>query len=484
MKIVFVSSEVYPFSKTGGLADVSGALPIELARLGHEVLVVTPLYQSVDRARYGVEPAGKTLLVPVAGRMEPAEVFSTGFPGNAPGLTTMFVSNQKYFERKALYGEQGGDYHDNAERFAFFSRAVPELLRAFGFKPDIVHCNDWQSGPVVAHLKTSYSGDAILAGAKCVVTIHNLGYQGLFGPYAMDTLMLPPGLFNYRQLEFWGKVNYLKSGLVFADAITTVSRKYAEEIRTEEFGCGLQGLLEERKSRLYGILNGVDYETWNPETDTNIAATFSSEDLHGKDVCKTALQKELGMAPSSAPLLGIISRLADQKGFDLLADAGERMIASGCQLAVLGTGDGKYHEYFIGLKDKHPGSVGLLLGFDNALAHKIEAGSDMFLMPSRYEPCGLNQMYSLKYGTIPVVRAVGGLDDTIEDYASISGRRNGFKFTEYTSHAMLEAVARALDVFKNRPAWKKLIKNAMECDFSWGASARNYSALYERLTRG
>ena len=483
MKIVFATPEIVPYSKTGGLADVSGALPVELAALGHEVLVVTPLYKSINRTQFAVEPTGKTALVPVAGRMEPAELYISSWSGLPAGMKVLLVNNTRYFDRKSLYGDGGVDYPDNGERFAFFSRAVLESIKIHGFHPEIIHGHDWQTGPIFPHLKRTYSIDPFFQSTKGIITIHNLGYQGLFNPTFMETLMLPADMLNLHELEFWGKVNYLKAGLVFSDAITTVSRRYAEEIRTELYGCGLEGLLEERKARLFGILNGVDYGIWSPETDPLIANRFDLEHLEGKAACKAAIQKEMGLNASDAPLIGLISRLADQKGFDLLAGVSEKVLDMGCQFAILGTGEKKYHEFFTDLKNRHPGNVGLLLGFDNALAHKIEAGSDMFLMPSRYEPCGLNQMYSLKYGTIPIVRAVGGLEDTIEDFGSNSPRENGFKFHEYKPEALFTAIQRAVSAFENKNTWTRLMKTAMSCDYSWKNSARNYSTLYERILR-
>jgi starch synthase len=309
-----------------------------------------------------------------------------------------------------------------------------------------------------------------------------MAYQGLFDSYTMDILMLPWSLFNYRELEYYGKINFLKAGLVFADAITTVSKKYAEEIRTAEYGCGLEGVLEERKANLYGILNGVDYSVWDPSLDTLLPKKYSSKDLSGKSECKKALLKKMGLKyEENKPVIGIISRLADQKGFDLLFELQDRLMNLGAQFVILGTGDKKYHDHFTALKDRYPDKIGLLLGFDNALAHLIEAGSDFFLMPSRYEPCGLNQMYSLRYGTFPIVRAVGGLDDTIIDLDQDRERGNGFKFYNYNSEELLKTLERALSFYKNEKDINKYIKRIMELDFSWTVSAKKYIALYEKL---
>ena len=483
MKILYATPEVVPFSKTGGLADVSGALPAALARSGHEVLVFTPLHGGVDRAACGVATTGKTALVAVAGRMEPAELHAARPPGAPAGLKVILVGNSRYFDRPALYGDANGDYADNAERFAFFSRAVLDGAKALGFKPDIIHGNDWQTGPLFAYLKKVYAGEPLFAGVKSVLTIHNMGYQGLFDPVAMDVLMLGWELFHYQALEFYGKVNYLKAGLVFADAISTVSRRYAEEIRTQEFGCGLDGVLEERRAALFGILNGVDYGVWSPENDPHIVKRFAADDLSGKAACKADLQAAFGLPKGDVPVIGIISRLADQKGFDLLAEIGDKIAGLRCQLVVLGSGDRKHQDYLTDLCSRHHGKVGVVIGFDDALAHKIEAGSDLFLMPSRYEPCGLNQMYSLRYGTIPIVRAVGGLDDTIEDFDAKAGTGNGFKFTEYSPSLLLDTIKRALDTYRKRGSWQALVARAMAYDFSWDASAKNYVAMYETMLK-
>ncbi|MBI5528839.1 MAG: glycogen synthase GlgA [Deltaproteobacteria bacterium] len=481
MRILYASPEVVPFSKTGGLADVAGSLPVEIARAGHQVVVAAPLHQTVDRAGSGVAASGKTALVPVAGRMEPAEIFEAPLAGAPAGSYVVLIGSPRYFDRKGIYGDAGGDYPDNAERFAFFSRAVLEAAKAVGFRPDIVHGNDWQTGPAFPHLKRTYAFDPFFSGVRAVFTIHNIGYQGLFDPGTMETLMLPWELYHYQALEFWGKVSFLKAGIVFADAVTTVSPRYAREIRTEEFGCGLQGVLEEKRDRVFGFLNGADYTKWDPATDRLIAKNYSAANMSGKAGCKADLQAAFGLPVSDVPVIGMVSRLADHKGFGLIADAGAKIASLRCQLVVLGIGDRKYRDCLSALKDKRPDQVGLSLTFDDALAHKIEAGSDVFLMPSRYEPCGLNQMYSLRYGTIPIVHAVGGLDDAVEDYDPKTGNGTGFKFGEYAPDALIGAVKRALNVYRNKTAWEALVKRAMACDFSWTASARKYVELYERL---
>ncbi len=482
MKIVFITPEVVPFSKTGGLADVSGALPIELAEAGNDVIVYSPLYKSVDTKKYNIVPIKKSIFVPISGKMESVDIYeSLNYKPNSR-IRFIFLSCEKYFKRENLYGEGNKDYPDNHERFGLFSRSVFEVLKSLNFAPDIIHCNDWQTGIVPVYLKCIYSQDTFFSGTKSLITIHNMAYQGLFESYVMDTLMLPWSLFNYKELEYYGKVNFLKAGLIFSDAITTVSRKYAEEIRTKEYGCGLEGVLEERKNNLYGILNGVDYSIWDPSIDSLLPKKYSPNDLSGKKECKKVLLKNMGIkSEEDIPLIGIISRLADQKGFDLLFELKDRLINIGANFVILGTGDKKYHEHFTDLKNRYPNKIGLLLGFDNTLAHLIEAGSDFFLMPSRYEPCGLNQMYSLRYGTFPIVRGVGGLDDTIIDLDTDRVNGNGFKFYEYTSEELLKTIERALNFYKTEKNIEKDICRIMKLDFSWQVSAKKYIALYEKL---
>ncbi|MCX7943818.1 MAG: glycogen synthase GlgA [Deltaproteobacteria bacterium] len=482
MNIVFMTPEVVPFSKTGGLADVSGALPIEIAQEGHNVVVYSPLYKSVDTKRYNIVPVKRSIFVPISGRMESVDIYESLDYRPNPRIRFLFLSCEKYFKREFLYGEGNKDYPDNHERFGLFSRSVFEALKSLNFVPDIIHCNDWQTGIVPVYLKCIYFQDSFFSGTKSLITIHNMAYQGLFESYTMDVLMLPWSLFNYKELEYYGKINFLKAGIVFADAVTTVSKKYAEEIRTQEYGCGLEGVLEERKNVLYGILNGVDYSVWDPSVDSLLPQKYSIKDLSGKKECKKSLLKKMGLDYSdNTPVIGIISRLADQKGFDLLFELNERLVNTGAKFVILGTGDKKYHEHFIGLKNKSPDRIGLLLGFDNALAHLIEAGSDFFLMPSKYEPCGLNQMYSLRYGTFPIVRGVGGLDDTIIDLDLDKERGNGFKFYNYNPEELLKTIERALRFYREEKDIERYIKRIMELDFSWTVSAKKYTALYEKL---
>jgi starch synthase len=478
MRILLASSEVAPFAKTGGLADVAGALPKALVKLGHDVRVLLPKYRMVDAAKHQLRQIPSSLSAPVAGRWETASLWE-GRIGPAP---VYFVGHGGYYDRDSLYQTKGEDYPDNAERFAFFSRAALEMTRVLDFMPDIFHCNDWQTGLIPTYLRTTYQGARAFQACGALFTVHNLGYQGIFEAEALAVANLGHELFNPFGIEFYGKVNFLKAGLVFSDLINTVSRKYSQEIQTEEFGHGLEGVLRARAKDVHGILNGIDYDEWHPSRDPFIAAKFTREDLAGKAACKAALQRAFGMGERpDAPLLAVISRLAPQKGMDLVAEALDAMLALDTQFVLLGTGDPPLHKAFEEAKERHGARIGLKLGFDVALSHQIEAGADMFLMPSRYEPCGLNQMYSLAYGTVPIVRATGGLDDTIQPFDPATGEGTGFKFTGKTSEALLEAVRSAVALYRQPEQWRRLVRNGMACDFSWDRSAREYEALYRQI---
>jgi starch synthase len=475
MKILFASPEAVPFAKTGGLADVAGALPKALAAMGHEVHLILPKYRSIDEKRFPAVPSGMVLKVPVAQRTVVGEVYALDL---APRLRALFVRQDAYYDRDQLYGTPAGDFEDNAERFIFFSRAVAET--ALELTPDIIHCNDWQTGLTPVYLKSLYRWSPALARAASVFTVHNIGYQGLFWHYDLHLTNLGWEMFTPQGLEYYGKLNLLKGGIVFADAVTTVSRKYMEEIQTPDFGKGLDGVLRDRKKDLYGILNGVDYEEWSPEKDSFIRAKYGPSDLAGKRACKADLQRECYLDEDpEVPLLGIISRLTDQKGFDILAPIMEDLMGLGLQFVLLGTGDEEYNLLFQKISQKYPRQAGIRIAFDNALAHKIEAGADIFLMPSHYEPCGLNQIYSLRYGTLPVVRATGGLDDTIDDFNPVTGGGTGFKFLDYTPSCLFQSIQRAVGVFRDRTTWEKLMLQAMARNFSWGQSAREYEKMYE-----
>ena len=482
MNIAFAASEGVPFSKTGGLADVVGALPRALATLGHQVSVYLPRYRQtklVDAAT-----VVRSITVPFDDKYRFASVVSGG---TQAGVRYYFVEYPPYFDRDALYGTPAGDYPDNAERFALFSRAVLEASKILGV-PDVFHCHDWQTALLPVLLRTVYAEDPAFRDVATVFTIHNMGYQGLFPPETLPLLMLPWDLFTMSRMEFFGQVNFLKGALTYADYITTVSKKYSQEIQTAEYGFGLEGVLRDRASTVSGILNGVDYEEWSPETDKFAVAKFSPQDLSGKAKCKQDLLAGFGMpaADLKLPVIGIVSRFAAQKGFDLIAQIMDRLAREDMIVVALGAGDKPYEDMFVRLNKQFPNRIAVKIAYDNAIAHKIEAGSDMFLMPSRYEPCGLNQIYSLKYGTVPIVRATGGLDDTIEPWDARTGKGTGFKFTEYNGESLLLTIKQALVAFRDQTSWQVLMRNGMNKDFSWNASAREYAKVYERArqTRG
>ncbi len=480
MNVLFASSEVVPFSKTGGLADVAGALPGAVAARGHNVMVVTPRY---SRLRAQVKETGETVEVSIGDKTESASLAQATLPGGTDGVDVpaIFTGNDDYFNREELYSTPDGDYEDNDIRFAFFAKALLEAARAKKFRPDVIHLNDWQSSLVPVYLKTDMAQDPFFSNARILLTIHNLGYQGLFPEETVERTGLPQYLFDPEYMEFYGKINFLKGGIVLSDAINTVSRRYSWEIQTPEYGAGLDGILRKRSERLFGILNGVDYTAWNPETDKLIAANYSPGKPSGKKRCKKDLLKEFGLPHvPGKPVIGMVSRLAGQKGFDLVKEAIPDMMIRDLQLVILGTGEREYHDYFNSITDQYPDRLGVKLTYDNAIAHKIEAGSDMFLMPSKYEPCGLNQMYSLKYGTVPVVRGTGGLDDTVTEWDGGS-QGNGFKFYDYNSRAMLDCLDRALKVYRDKEAWKTIVANGMGEDHSWTASAAEYVKLYRNM---
>jgi len=477
LKVLFVSPEVVPFAKTGGLADVAGSLPKALKRLGCDVRLVMPLYHLVRQGKTPLERVLEDLPISLGHRHLPADVFQGELE---EGLPVYFIERDEFYDRMNLYGTAKGDYFDNDSRFVYFSRGTLALTQALGFKPDIIHCHDWQTGLIPTEVHFRRPNDPFFQYTASIFTIHNMAYQGSFPQEIVELAGLPGECFSPSGLEFWGKANLLKAGIVYSQIINTVSRKYSQEIQTAEFGCGLEGILHYRRDDLFGIVNGVDYDLWNPETDPDLVAPYSPRDFSGKKACKKDLLQQFHLQENRLehPVLGIISRLADQKGFDLLAGVMDRLLQEDVSLVILGTGEEKYHQLFTELAQKYPRKIGLRLAFDNALAHKIEAGSDLFLMPSLYEPCGLNQIYSLKYGTIPVVRATGGLDDTIIPYDPSTGEGTGFKFTLYQTEELWAALQRALMVYQDQTQWARLMKNAMSRDFSWEASAREYMKLY------
>ena len=477
MRITFAASECVPFSKTGGLADVVGALPKALAASGHEVSVFLPRYRQTKLAHSTTVIPSVT--IPFDDRYRFCSVLEGGIQG---GVKFYFIDYPPFFDREALYGTSAGDYPDNAERFSLYSRAVLEASKILG-APDVFHCHDWQSALVPILLRSLYAGDPALRHASTVFTIHNMGYQGVFPPDILPLLNLPWDLFTMDKLEFYGKANFLKGALVASDYITTVSKKYSQEIQTAEYGFGLEGVLRQRAATVTGILNGVDYNEWSPETDKFIAAHYGPQDLTGKAACKKDLLKDFGIPSSDVkvPVIGIVSRFAAQKGFDLIAQVADRLARENMIVVGLGAGDKEYEELFRRLQQQFPQKFAVKVAYDNAIAHKIEAGADMFLMPSKYEPCGLNQIYSLKYGTVPLVRATGGLDDTIEPFDPRTGKGTGFKFTDYSGEALLQTVRAALAAFADQASWQKLMRNGMAKDFSWNASARDYVRIYEKV---
>ena len=476
MHIVFAASECVPFSKTGGLADAVGALPRALAALGHQVSVYLPRYRQTKLT--DPQTVVRSITIPFDDKYRFCSVVTAGSSG---GVKFYFVEYPPYFDREALYGSPAGDYPDNAERFALFSRAVIEASIVLGV-PQVFHCHDWQSALVPVMLRTLYAEDPAFRDVATVFTIHNMGYQGLFPPDTLPLLMLPWELLTISKMEFFGQVNFLKGALVLSDYVTTVSKKYSQEIQTTEYGFGLEGVLRHRAATVSGILNGVDYEEWSPQTDKFITAKYSPQDLTGKLKCKQDLLQAFGVpnVDAKVPVIGIVSRFAAQKGFDLIAQIMDRLAREEMIMIVLGSGDRTYEEMFQRLNKQFPNKIAIRVAYDNAIAHKIEAGADMFLMPSRYEPCGLNQIYSLKYGTVPIVRATGGLDDTIEPWDARTGKGTGFKFSDYTGEALLATVKQALLAYRDPSSWQTLMRNGMGRDFSWGASARDYGKVYER----
>jgi len=456
MKIAMVASEVVPFAKTGGLADVVGALPLVLEDCAQEVIIIMPRYKCITDGKFRTSRVSK-------------DVSSTTVGKN---IKVYFIENDLYFKRDGLYVDKDGDYKDNLERFAFFCRRALDLLKEIGFAADILHLHDWQSSLAAVYLKNLFGKHPFYRSMRSILTIHNLGYQGIFSKDEFVKLGLEESLFNVSGLEFYNKVNLLKGGIIFSDFINTVSPTYAKEIQTEQLGFGLDGLLRQRKSVLSGIVNGLDYYVWDPNTDIFITHNFSVQNIENKGYNKEKLQEICGLPVNkNIPVLGIVSRLVEAKGFDILTQGLDEICKMDVQLVILGTGDLKLHRILEAAAKKYPKIISLNLKFDNPLAHKIYAGSDIFLMPSRYEPCGLGQLISLHYGTIPLVFKTGGLADTIN-------KNNGFVFTSYNKEDLLKQIKKAVLTFKDSKEWRRLIINAMGCNFSWEASAKKYIQLY------
>ncbi|NMA32949.1 MAG: glycogen synthase GlgA [Clostridiaceae bacterium] len=475
MKVLFVSAEMSPFAKTGGLADVAGSLPKAVAELGHDIRIVMPRYRMIK----GDFKYVTDFPVRIDQSVETCVIRQTEIPyafkGRKKSLKVYFTDSYRYFDRDGIYG-----HFDDAERFVFFSKAVLDMLPLINFKPDVIHCNDWHTGPVCLLLKEKYHTNEFYKDIAALFTIHNLEYQGHFSSYVVNLLNCGYDVFTPEKTEFYGMFNFMKAGLVYADVISTVSRVYAEEIKTPQYGERLEGLLQRRSADVFGIVNGIDYDQFNPLTDKNIAKNYGVDNLDDKKANKTALQKEMGLPCSDVPLIGLISRLSGQKGLNLIIDRIDDMLSKDIQFVLLGTGDEYYHEHFRAIASRYPGKIAVYLGFNANLAQMIYAGSDMFLMPSRFEPCGLGQIISLRYGTIPIVRATGGLAETIIDYDADKEHGNGFSFVDFSSDAMLGAIDRAVSVYNSSPdEWKALIRRAMEIDFSWDSSAKKYEELYK-----
>ena len=486
LRVVIAASEAVPFSKTGGLADVAGALAKSLDQLGHDVTLILPDYFLLRQNKASlpaIHDTGLRFSIPMNGRAVSGAVNWTTLPNTY--VRVLLVRQPEYFDRRHLYQEHGHGYADNCERFCFFSRSVLEICRQMILRPDVMHCNDWQTGVVNGLLQTQYNGRPGFERTGSVMTLHNMAYQGRFWHFDLPLTGMDWRHFNQNQMEAWGDLNLLKTGIAFADQITTVSPTYATEICTSDGGYGLEGLLSHRRDDLVGILNGIDDDVWNPETDQHIPAPYSIDTVaEGKRQCKAHLQKRMNLDQrADVPILGMVSRMADQKGFDLVTGAAERILSQDLQMVFLGTGDPYYEGQLRDLAHRYPGKVAAEIGFDESLAHQIEAGADMFLMPSRFEPCGLNQMYSLRYGTVPIVRKVGGLADSVENLASESESlptATGFVFVDYSKELLAETIEKAVGIYHRPDIWSQIVRNGMSRDWSWTRSAHEYVAVYRK----
>lgn len=478
MRLLLASSEVHPYSKSGGLADMVAALAKALGRAGHEVGLITPLYRGIRAKFPGLTRLDYHLEVPLGTARLRAEVWTLA---PSPGLTIYFIDRPEFFDRPGLYNESNRDYPDNAARFLFFSKCVAHLGRYLPWKPEIIHVHDWQAGVVPLLILHQRWREGWVDAPKSCLTIHNLAYQGNFPRADYELTNLPQDYFNPDGIEFWGQMSCLKAAIHFADILTTVSPRYAREITTPEYGCGLDAALRARQGSLVGILNGVDYDEWNTTRNPNLPSSFSVKKLDGKVANKLALQRGLGLPVNGdIPLFGSITRLADQKGVDIQLGALEEMLPSRMQFALLGSGAPEFENAYTNLARRYPDKVAVTLGYHQGLSHQIEAAADFFLMPSRFEPCGLNQMYSQRYGTLPIVRVTGGLDDSVTDVAEDGFSANGIKFHEYSVRALSKAVRKALVLYEQKELLAHMRRNAMRLDFSWERTARAYLALYEQ----
>jgi len=478
LKILIAASECVPFAKTGGLADVAGALPKALREAGHDVRVVLPKYMCIDNNKFKIKDSGKEVIIDIALVKHTGKILESVIPET--DVPVYFIENHEFFDRAELYRTKQGDYWDNAERFMFFSRAIVEMLKVIDFRPDVINCNDWHTGLVPVYLKTIYAWDRNVYGdIATVYSIHNIEYQGGFDKEKINNAGLPMSLFNMNELEFYGKMSFMKGGIIFSDVINTVSDRYKDEIQTPEFSYGLEGVLQTKKEVLYGIVNGIDYSLWDPATDKLISPNYSADTVEKKDEVKKALVEANGLKyMENVPLIGLVSRLDTQKGLDYIAAIIDEIMKMNIQFVVLGTGEEKYEHMFKAMKNKYPEKMGINIKFDNKLAHNIYAGSDMFLMPSHFEPCGLGQLISLKYGTVPIVRETGGLADTIKQFNFKTKHGNGFVFSGNNAFQLLQAIRIAADTYKNKTVWRRLQANGMKENFSWELSAQKYIEIY------
>ena len=481
LKILFVSPEVYPFAKTGGLGDVSGALPLALKQQGHDVRVMLPKYRCVIQSKRSIQPLGLTVTVPVGPEVKHGELHEGRLNRSVP---VYFVDQSSYFDREGIYGDLDEDFYDNAERFIFFDRAVLEACKALDFQPDIIHCNDWPTGLIPCYLKTTFADDFFYKKTRSIFSIHNLGYQGNFDEQYFRLAHLPWKVFTVKGIEFYGFFSFMKSGLIYADMLTTVSKTYSKEILTPENGFHMDGVLCEHQNKLTGILNGADYEEWDPQTDSNIKTRYGPKSLKGKQECKKSLARKLSLKlEEGTPLLCMVTRLSSQKGIDLLIQSFVELMVQDAALVILGSGEDRYEVFFHEQNDNYPSRFRYINGFDEKLAHQIIAGSDILLMPSLYEPCGLTQMYALRYGTVPVVRKVGGLADTIKAFQSGKNQGTGFVFKPSEADDWMLVLQKALDLYSKKKVWKSLMLNGMKQDFSWEKSAKEYVRLYRRALK-
>jgi len=478
MRILFLSSEVVPFVKTGGLADVAGVLPKALNGLGVDIKVVMPLYSTIDKIKYKLKKLDISLAVPMGAL---GEHWCAIYKGVLPDskVSVYFIEYEKYFARDGIYNDSDANgYLDNDNRFIFFSKASMQLSKELNFKPDILHANDWQSASSILFLETIYKNDSDFKNTKSLLTIHNIQYQGKFHKGTMDILDIGWEYFTYENLEEFDMVNLLKGAIKNATLINTVSQTYAKEIQSEEFGYGLQEAIKNRKNDVYGVVNGVDYEVWNPKVDKFIKNNYSIDNLIGKKECKKELQRVFDLEQKDVPIIGMVTRLANQKGIDVVVDVIHRVLDLDLQFILIGSGDKESEKFFKDLENQRD-NFKCFIGYSDELAHKVEAGSDFFLMPSRFEPCGLNQLYSLKYGTLPIVRSVGGLNDTVENYNALEKSGTGFKFDDLTEDAIYNTVGWAIYTYYNdEKGMQKLIQSAMKSEFSWRVSAKEYIDLY------